>query len=190
MTGSTADCLRSHPLFNRCPLVFGKLVLIFVLVPLADLLLLMMLSSYTGWQFSVALVILSGILGAYLARWQSTMVRNEIEAKMRQNQMSAGLLTDGAMIFFAAGLLLTPGFITDAVGLSLLIPACRRWYKQRFSGWVKKNVKVQTFGFGQVFGPAGQTPHHDPNVVDGEVVDRSNPDANEEAPRADGNHLL
>ena len=169
--------------------MFGKLVLIFVLVPLADLMLLMMLSSYTGWQFSVALVILSGILGAYLARWQSTMVRSEIESKMRQNQMSAGLLTDGAMIFFAAGLLLTPGFITDAVGLSLLIPACRRWYKQRMSGWVKKNVKVQTFGFGQVFGPGGHAPPHDPNVVEGEVVERSTSEV-KEASRDDGNHLL
>jgi len=170
--------------------VFGKLVLIFVLVPLADLMLLMMLSSYTGWQFSVALVILSGILGAYLARWQSTMVRNEIESKMRQNQMSAGLLTDGAMIFFAAGLLLTPGFITDAVGLSLLIPTCRRWYKKVLSGWVKKNVKVQTFGLGPMFNPGGQPSEHDPNVVDGEVVHRSTSEVNEEAQRADGNHLL
>ena len=171
--------------------MFGKLVLVFILVPLADLLLLMMLSSYTGWRFSIALVVLSGILGAYLARWQSTMVRNEIESKMRQNQMSAGLLTDGAMIFFAAGLLLTPGFITDAVGLTLLIPACRRWYKQRMSGWLKKNVKVQTFGFGPVFGPGGPAPEHDPNVVDGEVVDRTfSSEVNEEAQRADGNHLL
>ncbi len=170
--------------------MFGKLVLVFVLVPLADLLLLMVLSSYTGWQFSVALVILSGILGAYLARWQSTMVRHEIEAKMRQHQISAGLLTDGAMIFFAAGLLLTPGFITDAVGLSLLIPACRRWYKQRLSGWFKKNVKVQTFGFGQVFGPGHSPTEHDPNVVDGEIVERTTSEVNEEAQRADGNHLL
>ena len=177
-------------LFNDRASVFGKLVLIFVLVPLADLLLLMMLSSYTGWQFSVALVILSGILGAYLARWQSTMVRSEIEAKMRQNQMSAGLLTDGAMIFFAAGLLLTPGFITDAVGLSLLIPACRKWYKQRLSGWIKKNVKVQTFGFGSVFEPGRSAHENDPNVVEGEVVDRTTSDVNKEAQRADGNHLL
>lgn len=170
--------------------MFGKLVLIFVLVPLADLLLLMMLSSYTGWQFSVMLVILSGILGAYLARWQSTMVRSEIESKMRQNQMSAGLLTDGAMIFFAAGLLLTPGFITDAVGLSLLIPACRRWYKKRLSGWVKKNVKVQTFGFGQVFDQGGPKSNMDPNVVDGEVLDRSTTEQNKEPDGAEGNHLF
>lgn len=170
--------------------MFGKLVLIFILVPLADLTLLMALSRYTGLPFSIALVILSGILGAYLARWQSTMVRKEIESKMREHQMSAGLLTDGAMIFFAAGLLLTPGFITDAVGLTLLIPACRRWYKQRLSGWVKKNVKVQTFGFSPVFGPGGQTPPHDPNVVEGEVIDRTTSDENEEASRAEGNHLL
>ena len=181
--------LVSSP-FVGVPPVFGKLVLIFVLVPLADLLLLMMLSSYTGWQFSVILVIVSGIIGAYLARWQSTMVRSEIETKMRQNQMSAGLLTDGAMIFFAAGLLLTPGFITDAVGLSLLIPACRNWYKKTLSGWVKKNVKVQTFGVGQVFGPGGQGSPHDPNVVDGEVVNRTTSEQSKEISHDEGNHLL
>jgi UPF0716 protein FxsA len=155
--------------------VFGKLVLIFVLVPLADLMLLMMLSSYTGWQFSVALVVLSGILGAYLARWQSTLVRRDIAKKMQQNQMSAGLLTDGAMIFFAAGLLLTPGFITDAVGLSLLIPACRNWYKRRFSAWIKKNFRIQTFT-----STTGQRPSarpHDPNIIDGEVIDRTTTDS-------------
>ena len=141
--------------------MLGKLILLFVLVPLADLVLLMTMSKYTGWPFSIAMVILSGIVGAVLAKRSTRAVGAQIRERMAQGGMSAGLLTDGAMIFFAAGLLLTPGFITDAVGLSILIPPCRRWYKVRVSNWMKRNFKIQVV----------QMPNQsDPNTVDGEVV--------------------
>ncbi len=141
--------------------MLGKLILIFVLVPLTDLVLLMMLSSYTGWQFSVAMVILSGILGAYLAKRSSVAVGMKIRERMTRGQVSPDLLTDGAMILFAAGLLLTPGFITDAVGLSLLIPSCRRWYKTKISNWMKRNFKIQV---------VQMTPGYDSNTVDGDIL--------------------
>lgn len=147
--------------------MLGKLILIFVFVPLADLALLMVMSSYTGWQFSVALVILSGILGAYLAKRSSHAVGIKIRERLQRGQMSPDLLTDGAMIFFAAGLLLTPGFITDAVGLSLLIPVCRRWYKARILNWLKRNFKFEVVSTG---------PANDPNTVDGDVVGRGHDD--------------
>ncbi len=81
---------------------------------------------------------------------------------MASNQMSADLLTDGAMIFFAAGLLLTPGFITDAVGLTLLIPPCRKWYKKIVTAYIKRNFKIHVVPMGPV---------RDDGVVDGEVLD-------------------
>ncbi len=141
--------------------MLGRLILLFVLVPLADLILLMAMSKYTGWPFSISMVIVSGIIGAVLAKRSTRAVGQKIRERMAQGGMSAGLLTDGAMIFFAAGLLLTPGFITDAVGLSILIPCCRRWYKTKVTNWMKKNFKVQ------VVQMPGQ---HDPNTVDGEIV--------------------
>lgn len=153
--------------------MLGKLILIFVFVPLTDLVLLMMLSSYTGWQFSVALVVLSGILGAYLAKRSSIAVGAKIRERMARGQMSPDLLTDGAMIFFAAGLLLTPGFITDAVGLSLLIPVCRRWYKTRITNWMKRNFKLQV---------VQMPPTVDPNTVDGDVI-RDAPNDLDQEPR-------
>ena len=150
--------------------MLGKLILLFVIVPLADLFLLMLMSSYTGWQFSVAMVVLSGIIGAILAKRSSQAVGVKIRERLQQGQMSPDLLTDGAMIFFAAGLLLTPGFITDAVGLSLLIPVCRRWYKARVTAWLKRNFKMQVVQMPAEF---------DPNTVDGEVVDLKPNDGDE-----------
>ena len=140
-------------------------ILLFVFVPLADLILLMVMSSYTGWQFSVGLVIVSGIVGAYLAKQSYKSVWKKIGQRAAVNQMPTDLLTDGAMIFFAAGLLLTPGFITDAVGFTLLIPVCRRWYKTRIAAWFKRNVKFEVVQMKQQFGS---------DVVDGEVLHPEN----------------
>jgi UPF0716 protein FxsA len=124
---------------------------------------LVWLSSYTGWQFSIGMVIVSGIVGAYLARRSSAALGVKFRDHLQQGKMSSDLLSDGAMIMFAAGLLLTPGFLTDFFGLSLLIPVCRRWYKSLIMGWFKKNFKMHV---------VTMPTHHDPNTVDGEVVDR------------------
>ncbi|MEL7496273.1 MAG: FxsA family protein [Planctomycetota bacterium] len=152
--------------------MLGRLILIFILVPLADLILLLWLAQYTGWEVSVALVIVSGIVGAYLARRASQSVTAKMRDKFSQGQFEPGLLTDGAMIFFAAGLLLTPGFITDVLGFTILIPPCREWYKKIIGGWLKHNFKVHVVsGSSDPFG-GGPRSEQGSNTVDGEVVHR------------------
>ena len=144
--------------------MFFKLLVLFIFVPLADLFLLLVMSEYTGWKFSVAMVILSGIVGAYLAKRSYRSVLSKIQERTAKQQLPTDLLTDGAMIFFAAGLLLTPGFITDAVGFSLLIPPCRRWYKIRVKNWLKRNFKFQ------IVSMDNQKATNEDGVVDGQVV--------------------
>jgi len=146
--------------------MFARLLLLFIIVPLADLFLLMMMSSYTGWPFSIGMVIVSAIVGAWLAKRSYRGVIAKIRERVGQGRVTGDLLTDGAMIFFAGGLLLTPGFITDLVGFSLLIPTCRRWYKARITNWLKRNVNFQ-----MVQMPMGNRPN-DPNTVDGEVLNK------------------
>lgn len=151
--------------------MLGRLILIFIFVPLTDLILLMVMSQYTGWPFSIGLVIVSGIVGAYLAKLSSYAVTSKIRERLAKGQMAPDLLTDGAMIFFAAGLLLTPGFITDFFGLTLLIPLCRNWYKKHITAWAKKHFKFQVVSTG------GESPRpNDPNTVDGAVVNRHEDD--------------
>lgn len=156
--------------------MLGRLILLFVLVPLADLTLLMVMSAYTGWPFSIGMVIASGILGAILAKRSSRAVGDKIRQRLTQGGMTADLLTDGAMIFFAAGLLLTPGFITDVIGLTLLIPACRRWYKARVMAYAKKHFKVQIVHSSTMDGTTSSATwsnvDSDPNTIDGQVVER------------------
>ena len=148
--------------------MLGRLILLFVLLPLADLWLLLVLSSYTSWQFSVLMVIVSGLIGAYLARRSSRAVWSKMQSKLGQGVFSAELLSDGAMIFFAAGLLLTPGFITDAIGLSILFPPARNWYKTLIAKWfnIQTNFEILTPQMG-----GDQPPPLDENTVEGQVAD-------------------
>ena len=153
--------------------MFGRLLLLFIVVPLADLFLLMWISKFTGILVTISLVILTGVIGAWLARHQGTFVKGQIKDRLSQRQMPADLIGDGAMIMFAAGLLLTPGLLTDLLGFSLLIPACRTQYKRFFAQRLKGS-----FNF-SVFTPSGNSrsgrPVDDPNIIDGEVVDRDMP---------------
>lgn len=157
--------------------MLGRLILIFVFVPLADLILLLVLSKYTGWQFSVALVILSGIVGAYLARRSYRAAMDKLRQRMSAGQFSPDLLQDGAMIFLAAGLLLTPGFITDVMGFSLLIPVCRNWYRKIIARWIQNSVNIQ------IITPSGfpGRENSDPNTVDGSVVRKPGTEANDDS---------
>ena len=147
--------------------MFARLLLVFILVPLADLILLLMISKFTNVAFTIALIVVSGIIGAWFARQQGTKVTEKIRNEFQQNMMPSSLLTDGAMILFAAGLLITPGMLTGAFGFSLLVPACRVWYKKKTLAFMKDHFKVQVKkSFGEV------NPYESPDVVDGEVVDR------------------
>ena len=149
----------------------GRLLLVFILVPLADLVLLMVLNRAIGFWVTIALVIVSGILGAWLVRRQSERVKGKIKDQLANQKLpNRGLISDGAMILFGAGLLITPGLLTDLFGLSLLIPWCREWYKKRVTQYLKENFKVQIVPIGPV---------KDPNVVDGEVVGSDTADPND-----------
>ena len=148
--------------------MLGKLILLFILLPLADLWLLLVLSNYTSWQFSVLLVVISGIIGAFLARRSSKAVWSKIQSKLGRGEFSTELLSDGAMIFFAAGLLLTPGFITDAIGLSVLIPPIRHVYKNLVAKWFKVQTNFQIV-MPQMGGD--QDAPLDENTVEGKVAD-------------------
>lgn len=145
--------------------MFGRLLILFIVVPLTDLFLLMWISKYTGVLFTIGLVILTGIIGASLAKQQGAMVRKEINARIARRESPFGLLSDGAMILFAAGLLLTPGLLTDILGFSLLIPASRKFYKSVIGSQFKNSVQFETFPGGQ------QSPrNHGPDIIDGHVV--------------------
>jgi UPF0716 protein FxsA len=105
------------------------LVVLFVGVPLVELALLIEVGRRIGTLTTIALIVLTGVLGAALARHQGLGVLRHMRNELRAGRLPAGSLADGVMILVAAALLVTPGILTDAAGFLCLVPAFRRAVK-------------------------------------------------------------
>lgn len=159
---------------NPSPLLI--LFLCFTLLPLVELSLLLMIAQFSGhWWVSLLLVICTGFLGASLIRRQGSATFRGVRADLAAGRMPTETLLDGLMIFAAGLLMITPGVLTDMFAVTLLIPACRRWYRTILKAWFAKRFKIQTFGFGSGAAQGWQT-SSDGDVVDSYVVPNSSDD--------------
>ena len=105
--------------------MFLRLLLLFTIVPLVELFLLVKLGTVVGVGPTIALVIFTGVLGAWLARQQGLEVLRRVNEDLSQGRMPTEALMDGVLILIAGAVLLTPGLLTDALGFVLLIPRTR-----------------------------------------------------------------
>ncbi len=97
----------------------------FVLVPIAELWLIIEVGGAIGVLPTLGLLILDSLLGAWLLRSQGRQAWARFNAALEQRKVPAREVFDGAMIILGGALLLTPGFITDVFGLCLLLPPTR-----------------------------------------------------------------
>ena len=125
--------------------MFGKLFLLFALVPVAEIYVLVSVGGVIGVFPTIALVLLTALAGAHLARLQGMSVMQRIRENLDQGFMPAEELLDALLIFLAGMALLTPGFLTDLCGLLILLPATRnifkRWLRKKFDEW-RQNPNV------------------------------------------------
>lgn len=106
--------------------MLGLLLLLFVVTPLVELWLLFQVSDVIGVANTVALVLATGVVGGLVARWQGTHALREIAEAAREGRSPGTELAAGALFLVGAAFLVTPGIITDAAGLLLMIPPFRR----------------------------------------------------------------
>lgn len=106
--------------------MFSVLLLAFIGVPLLELALLIWVGGKIGVAATIALVVVTGVLGASLARWQGLTTLDRFRRRMAAGELPHEDLIDGVLILIAGAVLLTPGLITDATGFLLLVPAVRR----------------------------------------------------------------
>lgn len=105
--------------------LFPTLLTLFIGLPLLDTVVLVLLGSKIGFWETVALVLISGVAGAALAKSQTRHVWSSIRRDLSEGRVPSQGLMDAAIILVAGGLLMAPGFLTDFLGLALLIPAVR-----------------------------------------------------------------
>jgi UPF0716 protein FxsA len=111
--------------------MFVRLLALFILVPLIELALLIQIGRWIGLGWTLALVVVTGFVGAAMARRHGVQAWIAISDELHAGRVPASALADGLLILVGGLVLLTPGLITDLFGFALLIPTTRNIFKKR-----------------------------------------------------------
>lgn len=159
------------------------LFLLFAIMPIIEIALLIQVGGIIGGWNTVALVIVTAFVGAYLVRREGFQTLQSAQAKMQRNELPGKEMVEGLMLVIAGVLLVTPGFITDILGFLFVIPGSRHMLAAQLSKHMKMRVVTQG-GFGQTgnYQQSGSDPfrQRDPsgngNVFEGEYDDKTRQD--------------
>ncbi len=158
-------------------------LLLFILLPFAEIVILLEVGERMGAVPTIGLVLLTAFVGINLLKRQGLNTLLRFQDRLRAGQLPAQEIVEGMLVAFAGALLLAPGFITDTVGVLLLTPGIRGLIARRILRSSTFVVSGSSFhaqsGFG-AGGPFGQRP--DPfgrdgegDIIDGEFRRESDP---------------
>ena len=105
--------------------MFLWLFLCFTLVPAFEIYLFIKVAGAIGTLQTIAMIIFTGLFGAYLARREGFAVLRRVQSQLQAGHLPADELIDGVMVLVGGALLLTPGFLTDVLGFALVVPPSR-----------------------------------------------------------------
>jgi UPF0716 protein FxsA len=103
----------------------GVLALLFLVVPLAELYVIIQVGHAIGALDTIALLVVISFVGAWLAKREGIGVWRRFQRQIESGSVPGREIADGVMILFAAALLMAPGFLTDIAGILLLLPPVR-----------------------------------------------------------------
>ncbi|MGV8146927.1 MAG: FxsA family protein [Alkaliphilus sp.] len=122
-----------------------KLILLFTIMPVVELTLLLEVNSRIGFNYTILIVIVTGVVGSYLARSQGRGILNNIKFVMSQGEMPGDELINGLCVIVGGAFLITPGLITDFVGFILVIPHTRELLKLYIKNKMKDIINKGSF---------------------------------------------
>ena len=138
------------------------LVLLFIVVPIAELAVIIQVGQEIGVGPTVAILVADSILGSLLMRSQGRAAWRRFNVALQSGRPPAREVLDGVLVIFGGALLLTPGFLTDIFGLTLLIPPSRA---------VVRRVLVRRFAARMIASATRRRPPAGPADVEGRAVD-------------------
>ena len=140
--------------------MFLWLLFLFIVVPLAEIWVIGQVWGAIGGIETILLLLVVSVLGAMLVKQQGVSVLDRIQRRLESGSMPTDELIDGGLILFAGALMLTPGFITDTVGVLLLLPPSRAVLRSVVGRRFRHRIEAATvsgtsagFNRGVGFGP-------------------------------------
>jgi len=138
-----------------------RLILLFTLLPLAELSLLLRIGEWLGAGPTVGLVIATGVVGAWLARREGIRTWGRVQADLAAGKMPGEELLHALLVFIAGVVLVTPGVLTDVAGLLLLVRPAREIVARRVQRRLAGQVQFQPVNFGDPGTDANDSPAPD-----------------------------
>jgi UPF0716 protein FxsA len=134
------------------------LVLLFIVVPIVELYVIIQVGQEIGALPTIAILVADSVLGSVLLRSQGRGVWRRFNAALAEGRPPAREVLDGVLVIFGGALLLTPGFITDVLGLLLLLPPTRAALRGLLVRRLARRVVVAAPGDLGPFGPPRRRP--------------------------------
>jgi UPF0716 protein FxsA len=155
------------------------LFFLFIVVPIAELYVLIQIGQSIGVLPTIALLIADSVLGAALMRAQGRAAWLRFNAALAEGRVPGREVMDGALVIFGGALLLTPGFLSDILGLILLLPPTRaivrtilvKRFADRLVATAASGAQARVFGFGRPPGGGARRPDPFDDVVDSSATD-------------------
>jgi len=145
--------------------MFVLLALVFLVVPIAELYVIVQVAGGIGIPETILLLIAISVVGAWLARIAGLGVLNRLQRTVRAGKVPSAELVDGGLVLFAGALMIAPGFLSDALAILLLLPPTRAVARNA----VLRRIRLGGGPFRVVTTPAG--PRGRGTATDGEVWD-------------------
>lgn len=119
-----------------------RLFLLFTIVPAIELFLLLQIGSLVGPTPTFVMLLLTGVIGAWLAKREGLAVLQTLGQELQRGLPPGERVMEGALVVIGGLLLVTPGVLTDLAGVLLIFPPTRRWLAPRALRWFLGNVQV------------------------------------------------
>lgn len=116
------------------------LLALIIIVPALEISVLIFSGKTLGIPITLLLILLTGVIGAWLAKKQGLEIIRRARQQMDYGQVPGEAIMDGICILIGAVLLLTPGYITDLTGFLLLFPVTRNYIKPFIASWIRRRI--------------------------------------------------
>ncbi|MBK3493576.1 membrane protein FxsA [Viridibacillus sp. YIM B01967] len=118
-----------------------KILLFLILIPIIEIAVVLLSGKLIGTIPTLILIIVTGVLGVYLAKTQGIKAFRDIQQALQNGQPPGEAVINGLLIFIGGVFLVLPGFVSDIIGLLLIISPTRKLFKPLLYFWMRKKMK-------------------------------------------------
>ncbi|WP_102691074.1 FxsA family protein [Rummeliibacillus pycnus] len=118
-----------------------KFLMFLILVPIIEICVVLLSGKLIGAFPTLLLIVVTGMLGVYLAKTKGIKAFQQLKIAIERGQAPGDAIIDGVLTFVGSVLLVLPGFISDILGILLVMPATRKLFKPMIYYWLRKKMK-------------------------------------------------